>query len=310
MAAPRALLIAGPTASGKTRLAVSVARRIGGEIVNADSMQVYADLAVLSARPRPDEQEDVPHHLFGHVDGPETYSVGRWLDEAMLVIRDIQGRGRAPLVVGGTGLYFKALTDGLAETPDPGDAARSEARQYLEDHGVQALARRAHELDPDAAAKVEAADTQRLLRIVEVAAGTGMPLSRLQADTTPALTPDGWRGAVLMPDRDALNARIAARSEAMLQSGAVEEVRALRARGLADDRPVMKALGVRTISRLIDAEIDRDQTVERLTIETRQYAKRQRTWFRNQTGDWPRIDPLASNAEESLIRALEQGEAE
>ena len=273
-------------------------------------MQVYADLAVLSARPRPDEQEDVPHHLFGHVDGPETYSVGRWLDEAMLVIRDIQGRGRAPLVVGGTGLYFKALTDGLAETPDPGDAARSEARQYLEDHGVQALARRAHELDPDAAAKVEAADTQRLLRIVEVAAGTGMPLSRLQADTTPALTPDGWRGAVLMPDRDALNARIAARSEAMLQSGAVEEVRALRARGLADDRPVMKALGVRTISRLIDAEIDRDQTVERLTIETRQYAKRQRTWFRNQTGDWPRIDPLASNAEESLIRALEQGEAE
>lgn len=310
MAAPRALLIAGPTASGKTRLAVSLARRIGGEIVNADSMQVYADLAILSARPSPDERGGVPHHLFGHVDGPETYSVGRWLDEALPVIRDIQDRGRAPLVVGGTGLYFKALTDGLAETPDPGEAARIEARQYLEDHGVEALARRAYELDPDAAAKVETSDAQRLLRIIEVAAGTGTPLSRLQADTTPALDPGGWRGVVLMPDRDALNARIAARSKAMLQAGAVEEVRALRARDLADDRPVMKALGVRTISSLIDGEIDREQAEERLTIETRQYAKRQRTWFRNQTGDWPRIDPLADNAEESLFRALGQGEAE
>jgi len=304
MGAPRALLIAGPTASGKTGLAVALARRTGGEVINADSMQVYRDLSVLSARPGPDERAGVPHRLFGHVDGAEDYSVGRWLAEARPAIAAARERGAAPIVVGGTGLYFRALTEGLAETPDPGEDARREARRILETEGLEALAERAAALDPDAARRAGRGDPQRLARIVEVALGTGKPLSRYQAETRPALPREAWRAAVLAPEREALNRRIAERARAMMTAGAADEARALLARGLPGDRPVMRALGVATLRRRLAGEIDDDGAVEALTVETRQYAKRQRTWFRNQAPDWPRVDPLSDDAADRLYAAL------
>ncbi len=297
------LLIAGPTASGKTTLAVRLAGAADGEIVNADSMQVYADLPILTAQPGTADRGEIPHHLFGHVDGAERYSVGRWLSNALAAITEIQSRGRTPILVGGTGLYYRALTEGLAEAPVPGRAAKARAQEILQAGGLAALADEAHRLDPPAAANVEPNDRQRLLRIVEVALD-GEPLSERQSGTRPAIDLESWRGVVLTADREALIARIEARARAMLKSGAVEEVAALLARELDPELPVMKALGVEAVAEMIAGEASREETIETLTIETRQYAKRQRTWFRNQTPGWPRLDPLATGAETALIEAL------
>lgn len=299
----RILLIAGPTASGKSALAIKLAKAAGGEIVNADSMQVYADLPILTARPPASERGAISHHLFGHVDGAERYSVGRWLDDALAVIAEIQSRGRTPILVGGTGLYYRALTEGLAEAPVPGEAAKARAQELLQAGGLKALADEAHRLDPEAATKVDPNDRQRLLRIVEVALD-GKPLSKRQNGTRPAIAPEGWRGVVLTPDREALIARIETRARSMLKCGAVEEVEALLARKLDPELPVMKALGVEAVADMIAGEASREETIETLSIETRQYAKRQRTWFCNQTPGWPRLDPLAPGAETALIEAL------
>jgi len=306
---PPCILIAGPTASGKSRLAVSLAKRIGGEIINADSMQIYSDLKVLSARPSDEEQAGVPHHLFGVAGSSERYSVGRWRRDALAAMDAVRARGATAIFVGGTGLYYRALTMGLADIPDPGDAARQAAQELLDAEGVVGLAREAARLDPDAAARVDATDTQRLMRIIAVAIGTGAALSQHQRQTTPSLAPGQWCGVVLAPDRAALTARIAKRAEAMLAGGAIDEVKALLAKSPPDDAGVLRALGVETLRQFIEGGISRDEALERLTIETRQYAKRQMTWFRNQTPDWPRIDPLARDAGARLDAALAEGDA-
>lgn len=297
------LLIAGPTASGKTALAMKLAGAVNGEIVNADSMQVYADLPILTAQPSAAERSDIPHHLFGHVDGAERYSVGRWLSDALSAIEDIRSRGRTPILAGGTGLYYRALTEGLAEAPVPAEAAKARAREILETGGLEALAGEAQRLDPAATARVEATDRQRLLRIVEVALD-GKPLSERQSGTRPAIGPESWRGVVLTPDREALIARIEQRARKMLKSGAVEEVEALLARRLEPELSVMKALGVEAVAEMIAGEASLEETIETTAIETRQYAKRQRTWFRNQTPSWPRLDPLETGAAAALIAAM------
>ncbi len=301
------LLIAGPTASGKSALALDLAGRIGGEIVCADSMQVYRDLSVLTARPSAGELARAQHHLFGHVDAGERYSVGRWLDEALAAIADIEARGAAPILVGGTGLYFRALTHGLAEIPAPGAAAEARARAVLAEDGIGALAREAARLDPEGAAAIGPNDRQRLLRLVAVVYGTGEQLSRLRTRTQPVLAAGRWRGVALFPETAWLNARIEARLRGMLAQGAKEEAAVLAARALDPDMPAMKALGAAEFAALARGEIGEEKAIQRTVIATRQYAKRQRTWLRNQMADWPRLDPAAPDASAQLARALGLG---
>jgi tRNA dimethylallyltransferase len=286
------LFLAGPTASGKSALALGLAEAVGGEIVNADSMQVYADLEVITARPGAAERARAPHHLYGHVDAAEGYSVGRWSAEALATLAEIVMRGRPAIVVGGTGLYFRALTHGLADVPDPGPEAEAFARDVLRTSGVEGLRKAALELDPAGAAKVSPTDRQRLLRLVAVARGVGAPLSELQTRTVAPALPGRWCGLVLEPDRGALYRRIDARALKMIEEGGPEEAAALVARRLPSDKPAMKALGVAALAALHAGEITPAAAHDRLAGDTRRYAKRQLTWFRRQTAIWPRIAAL------------------
>jgi len=300
------LLIAGPTASGKSALAVEIARRVDGEVVNADSMQVYADLCILSARPLDAETASVPHHLFGHVDAAERYSVGRWLDEALGAIADIRARGRTPVLAGGTGLYFRALTRGLAAVPDPGAEAKGRAQAVFDAGGIDALTAEAARLDPEAAGRIAPNDRQRLMRAVAVAYGTDRTLSAWQAEGHGGDQPEigAWRGAALALEPKALNARIAARLRVMAEMGGLEEAARLEARGLDADLPAMKALGVAEFAAASRGEMDLDEAIERATIATRRYAKRQRTWIRNQMADWLQVNPQGPGAAAALAGAL------
>lgn len=286
---PPVLLIAGPTASGKSALALELAERLDGEIVNADALQLYADLRILTARPSPQEQARAPHHLFGVADGADGWSVGRWLDAALPVLAEIAGRGRQAIVVGGTGLYFRALTQGLADIPAVPKTVRDAAAETFERLGEGAFRQALAERDPAAAARIAPGDRQRLLRAYEVAEGTGRALSDWQADTAAPLAPSQWRAVVLEPDREALYARCDARLHTMIGQGALEEVQALTARGLDPLAPIMKAVGVRELAAHLSGELTLDQAVALAQQETRRYAKRQLTWFRNQTPDWPRL---------------------
>ncbi len=287
----RALLIMGPTASGKSALALALAERLGGEIVNADSMQVYAGLRVLTARPSPEDEARAPHHLYGHVDPAERYSVGRWLSEALTAIADVSARGKTPILVGGTGLYFTALTRGLAEIPAVDPEIADDLAQRLQRDGSAALHAVLASRDPAAAARIQPADAQRILRALGVVETTGAPLSSWQAETKPALAPGAWRGLVIDPgaNRAMLREAIARRVDAMLAAGALEEVRALAARNLPRDLPAMNALGVPQLLEHLEGRADLASARTALVTQTGQYAKRQETWARNQFRDgWAR----------------------
>jgi tRNA dimethylallyltransferase len=271
-----------------------LARAAEGEIVNADSMQVYADLRVLTARPSPEDEAAAPHHLFGVADAAEAWSVGRWLKTATRVLAEIAARGRPAIVVGGTGLYFRALTLGLADVPGVPAAIRSEMQTLYDEIGEGAFRARLAEVDPGAVAKIAAADRQRLTRAYEVFAATGRPLSAWQALTSPALTPGSWRALVLEPPREAIYARCDERLAAMLKAGALEEVARLVSRRLDAKLPAMKALGVAPFATHLRGGISLDEALAQARQDTRRYAKRQVTWFRNQAPAWPRV----RNAEE------------
>lgn len=285
------LLIVGPTASGKSALALRVARDTGGEIVNADALQLYADLRALSARPSPAETASAPHHLFGVADGADGWSVGRWARAATPVLEDIVARGRTAIVVGGTGLYFKALTEGLAEIPPTPAAVRRGSEDMFDTLGEARFRELLATVDPKAQARIAPGDRMRLTRALEVFEATGRALTDWQADTAPALEPGSWSAVVIEPERESLYARCDARFDAMLAEGALDEVRALTARGLDPDLPVMKAVGVRELAAHLRGETTLEQAAALARQETRRYAKRQLTWLRNQTPDWPRIDP-------------------
>ena len=291
---PPVVAIAGPTASGKSALAVELAEAVGGEVVNADALQVYGGLHVLTARPADAEMRGVPHHFFGHVAPSRRYSVGEWTREVLPAIQDIATRGRTAVLVGGTGLYFTSLFKGLAEVPDVPETVRAE----LSDLDDGALATLARDLDPVAVSRLAAPDRQRLLRIAGVARATGRALSEWQADTRPLVT--DWAGVVVEDDRDSLYARIEARFDAMLEGGGLDEVRPLA--GLSRDLPALKAIGVSHLLRHLDGELTAEEAVSLAKRDTRRLAKRQGTWFRNQCGDWPRVPRGASVA--SVIEAL------
>ncbi|MEM7729211.1 MAG: tRNA (adenosine(37)-N6)-dimethylallyltransferase MiaA [Pseudomonadota bacterium] len=277
--------IAGPTASGKTDYAIRVARTVNGEIVNADALQVYADLSVLSARPSNDEMQDVPHHLFGHVDGRTAYSTGAWVRDARPVLQDISERGRVPVIVGGTGLYFQALLDGLADIPDVPEALQI----ALDATDVAELREEAERIDPDAAARILGDDPQRLARLVGVHRATGRTLSQWRADTRPAIRAEPLRRAVLLPDRDRLYARINARFDGMIAAGAIDEAAAVRAKDYPARSPMLKAIGLSHLLSYLDGDCDLADAVKTAKRDTRRLAKRQMTWFRNRCGDWPML---------------------
>lgn len=281
------MLIAGPTASGKSAKAVEVAGAIGGTIVNGDAMQVYDVLRVVTARPAQDEMGGVVHRLYGTVSPGVRYSTGDWLRDVAAVIAETSG----PLVfVGGTGLYFDALEHGFAEVPAVPEAVVERAAAEVGALDAAGRAQLIAERDPVIAARLSSPDPQRVTRALAVLEATGRSLASYQDAGQEGLLGDfSVERKVVDPGRDVVRERIARRFAAMFEAGAVEEVRALRAMDLDPSLPAMKAIGVPEISAWLDREMSREEAIERAVIATRQYAKRQRTWIRNRMGHWPRV---------------------
>lgn len=298
------VLIAGPTASGKSALALRLAQAIGGELVNADALQLYADLRMLTARPSPEEQALAPHHLFGVVDAADGWSVGRWLRATHIVLAEIAARGRRAVVVGGTGLYFRALTQGLAPTPQVPHAAREAAGEEFDRLGEAVFRARLAETDPLAEARIAPGDRQRLVRAWSVREATGRSLSDWQAEAEGALPAGSWRAVALTPPRETLYARCDARLEQMLREGVLDEVAALAARSLDPGLPALKAVGYREFAAHLAGQATLAEALEAAQRETRRYAKRQMTWLRGQLPSWPRIEASASQDQWAQFLAL------
>ncbi|HUH09049.1 MAG TPA: tRNA (adenosine(37)-N6)-dimethylallyltransferase MiaA [Brevundimonas sp.] len=290
---PRLTLIAGPTASGKSRLALEMAEKTGAVIINADSQQLYADLRVLSARPSIEDEARAEHRLYGVADAAESWSVGRWTRAVMPLLDELKAQGRPALLVGGTGLYFNALTRGLADIPAVPDTVRDAVQADYDLEGEAAFRRRLAEVDPTAAAAITPGDRQRLIRALAVTQATGRSLSDWKADTRPLLAPGSYDALVVEPPRDRLYANCDARVSLMIEHGALDEVRALLARNLDPALPAMKAVGVPELAAHLTGATSLDQAVAAIRLSTRHYAKRQLTWFRNQTSDWARLSPDA-----------------
>jgi len=278
---PSVLIVAGPTASGKSALALAVAARVGGVVINADSMQVYRELRVLTARPTPEEEAQVPHRLYGVRPAAEPGHAAWWRGHALAEMEAARAAGRLPILCGGTGLYFRALTHGLADIPEPGDAARAEARALLAELGPAGLHARLTAADPATAATLRPTDSQRLARAWEVWRGTGRGLSDWQRAGGTGPAPWCFAAILIDPPREALRAAIAARFDAMLAAGALEEVRALLALGLDPALPAMRAHGVPELSAHLQGRLTLAAASERARLVTSQYTKRQATWFRH-----------------------------
>ncbi len=293
----------GPTASGKSGLALALSEALDGEIVNADAIQVYADLDVLSARPSRSDTARAPHHLYGWVDGGERFSVGRWLAAALPALQAVEARGRTPIVVGGTGLYFQALTKGLAAMPAPSPALREALYARLAREGPEALHGELARRDPAAAGRLKPRDGPRILRALEILETAGVSITVLQARTRAPLAPGQWRGLVLAPPRARLYAAIEARFDAMLERGALEEAGRLAARGLDPSLPAMKAHGAPWLMAHLRGEIDLAAATALAKRDTRHYAKRQSTWIAHQLPTWPRLDSPDASAARALLAA-------
>ncbi|MEN5230787.1 tRNA (adenosine(37)-N6)-dimethylallyltransferase MiaA [Brevundimonas naejangsanensis] len=290
MSQPLITLIAGPTASGKSRLAMQRARETGAVVINADSQQLYADLRVLSARPSVEDEAEIPHRLYGVADAADAWSVGRWSRAVMDLLAELAAEVRPALLVGGTGLYFNALTKGLADIPPVPADIRDAVQAEFDAEGEAFFRRRLAEVDPAAEAAIFPADRQRLVRALSVHRASGRALSDWKADTRPLLAPHSYDALVVEPSRERLYASCDARVDMMMAQGALDEVRALVGRNLPHDLPAMKAVGVRELAAHLEGELSLDDAVAAVKQSTRNYAKRQLTWFRNQQRDWPR-DP-------------------
>jgi tRNA dimethylallyltransferase len=287
-----AVLIAGPTASGKSALALDLARRSGGVIVNADSKQVYRDLRILSSRPSVADEAMAPHRLYGHIDAAENYSVAAFLADAAAILVEAARSERLVIFVGGTGLYFKALTRGLSKVPPVPADVRAAVRERLAAEGPQALHDELSTRDPPVAARLNPADRVRIARALEVAIATGRSIDDWNRDNSrPLIDPARAAKLFLAPERKELYARIDTRFDAMLAGGALDEVRALAARRLDPLLPAMKAHGVPWLIKYLAGEITLEKASEHARLDTRHYAKRQFTWFRHQLADWTRVAP-------------------
>jgi tRNA dimethylallyltransferase len=295
------ILLAGPTTSGKSALALALAEALGGLIINADSMQVYRDLALITARPTPTDEARAPHLLYGHVDAGEDYSVGGWLLDARAALAEAERRKLLPIFVGGTGLYFKALARGLAAVPPIRSDVRASVRARLKTEGATALHAELARHDPASAARLMPGDRARVTRALEVVLATGRSLSDWHREAMPAPV-DAARAVkvFLSVNRAELYRRIDVRFDSMLAAGAIEEVKALAARNLDPALPAMKAHGVPWLIGHLRGEISLDEAAEGGKRDTRRYTKRQATWFRHQLPDWTWAEPERA---EALIRS-------
>jgi len=294
----KAVLIAGPTASGKSALALELAQTTCGVVINTDSMQVYRDLRIITARPTLEEEARVPHRLYGHVDASVNFSAGAWVTDAAKLLAEVRAEGRLPIFIGGSGLYFKALTRGLSAVPPIPAEVRDAVRARLERDGVEALHAELALRDPTSAERLKPRDRTRIARALEVIEATGRALTDWHREGLPPLLPPGEFSALfLAPERDLLYARIDARFDAML-----DEVAALASRKLDPLLPAMKAHGVPALIGHLNGEITRDQAAEIGRADTRHYAKRQFTWFRHQLPEFEWVTPEA--AREWLARVI------
>jgi tRNA dimethylallyltransferase len=287
---PTAILIAGPTASGKSALALKLAHERNGVIVNADSMQVYSDLSLLTARPSVEDVEQAPHLMYGFVAATDAYSVGRWLRDAARALNEARTQGQTPIIVGGTGLYFLALLEGLSPVPE----IPTDTRRYWRETAAQSPVGELHQQltarDPETAARLAPADTQRITRALEVLDATGRSLTDWQRQPgVPVLDIATTERFVVSPLRDVLHARANQRFDLMMATGALEEVAQLAALKLSSELPIMRALGVRPLLELLAGTIDRETAIEQAKAETRQYQKRQTTWLRRQMNAWNHV---------------------
>ena len=277
------LIIAGPTAAGKSAMAMDVAQEFKGTVINADSMQIYADLAIITARPTVEDEACVPHLLYGALDGADVCSAQRWRNMALEAIEQVLGEGRLPIICGGTGMYLKTLTEGMSPIPEIPNNLRVSVRQRLEDIGSPALHKELAEIDPVMAAKLNATDSQRVARALEVVKATGRSLALWQTDPPVGPPPHlKFTTMALVPPRDVLYERCDQRFGAMLKMGALEEVQKLMQRNLDASLPVMRALGVPEIMSYLKGEISLSAAEIKACTLTRRYAKRQNTWIKNQ----------------------------
>jgi tRNA dimethylallyltransferase len=292
----KVVLIAGPTASGKSALALDLAQKRGGIVINTDSMQVYRDLRVLTARPTVEEEALAPHRLYGHVDADVNFSVGSFVADAAKVLGEACAQGRVPIFVGGSGLYFKAITRGLSAVPPIPVEVREAVRTRLERNGVEALHAELARRDPISAERLKARDRTRIARALEVIEATGRSLTDWHREGLPPILPPGdFVALFLAPEREQLYARIDARFDVMLKAGALEEVAALAARNLDPLLPAMKAHGVPALIRHLGGEIALEEAAEIGRADTRHYAKRQFTWFRHQLPEFEWVQPEAAS---------------
>jgi len=290
-----AVLIAGPTASGKSALALQLAARMDGVVINADSMQVYRGLRIITARPTDQEMRDAPHRLYGHVDAAEIYSAGRWLREAEAEIAAAREAGKTTIVIGGTGLYFSALLKGLSAVPEVSGEVRQQIRDLGDSKDNEALHAMLATRDPRTAAEIRVSDRQRILRALEVVEATGRGLAEWREEPgVPALHSGDYRAIFLETDRERLGKRIDARFDKMLAEGAIEEVKSLQACNLDPRMPAMKAHGVPWLIKYLQGEMTLDEAAAQGKRDTRQYAKRQETWFRNQLPEFQWVKPEAA----------------
>ena len=294
----RAVLIAGPTASGKSALAIELAQRWNGVVINADSMQLYRELSIITARPSAEDEATVPHRLYGVLPSAEPFSTGDWLRLIAGELERSWEEESLPILVGGTGLYFKALTEGFAEIPEIDPQVREASRALASEGGVEAVRSALLRLDRQAADSLQ--DLQRLTRALEVVRSTGKTLAdwQIEAQAAPLLKAEDCLRLVLAPPRPWLHERIARRASLMLQRKGMGEVESLLELGLPSSLPAMRAIGVKEISELLRGSINAEEAERRLTVATRQYAKRQETWFRNQMGSWTRLDPAGRSPAE------------